>query len=518
LRNFLRNAFSIHRVIVALAFGWLWWGFYLRKMLYFRDYSIIWEGTFRLFQGQMPFRDFGLPMGPGALILPTAAFHLFGTSFQSLVIVQFLIATTSLILFLTLFNLIGIPKEVSAFATLLISLYFSSATQHPWYNTTAIFYELLSIVLLITYFRKHQSLTILVCSYALAVMAVFTKQDFGALTVLIYCFVLVYNFVEKRTYQHLKPLIFLAILTIVFLAYYSKTSDLLYWFNYGQSPHISRTDSVKLFLPMRGHDHLGYMPFLILWGGLFLYRARKKTFDRFPVLLSLLFIFQCMITYQSSGLNFLTSTYYVGFAFILAFNIANNSFKNSSHHSKIKKTILIFSILAIPSPFSFKTYLQWIQDKTTDFKGDVIGYPTSKFEKKIYPSLSGEYFNIETIDSLSKLEKQLVEIRSNQTDGDCFSINMTELTPLDADLKLPSCTGMPIWFHTNISFFPREVEVVSNNVLNRKYSLIFIQWTHEQKDPTYTNLLKKVEQSEYQLLAEIPSPAEYAPIYIFKRK
>src|SRR5688572_7807350 len=45
-----------------------------------------WEGAYRLYEGQLPFRDFGLPMGFAYWVLPGLFFKIFGPSLFSLVI------------------------------------------------------------------------------------------------------------------------------------------------------------------------------------------------------------------------------------------------------------------------------------------------------------------------------------------------------------------------------------------------------------------------------------------------
>src|SRR4051812_19126077 len=44
-----------------------------------------WEGAYRLSLGQMPFRDFSLPMGYGYWVIPAVFFKIFGPYFASLI-------------------------------------------------------------------------------------------------------------------------------------------------------------------------------------------------------------------------------------------------------------------------------------------------------------------------------------------------------------------------------------------------------------------------------------------------
>ena len=65
--------------------------FFERKFIYFRDYSIIWDGAYRLTQGLSPYTDFGIPLGPVSFYLPALFFYLFVASWLNLQLSQLLI-------------------------------------------------------------------------------------------------------------------------------------------------------------------------------------------------------------------------------------------------------------------------------------------------------------------------------------------------------------------------------------------------------------------------------------------
>ena len=54
--------------------------FFQRRFLLFRDYSILWEGAYRVSLGQMPFSDFGTPVGPASFLIPALFFKLLSPS------------------------------------------------------------------------------------------------------------------------------------------------------------------------------------------------------------------------------------------------------------------------------------------------------------------------------------------------------------------------------------------------------------------------------------------------------
>ena len=51
--------------------------FFERRFIFFRDYSIIWDGAYRLSKGLLPYSDFGIPLGPVGFYLPALFFKLF---------------------------------------------------------------------------------------------------------------------------------------------------------------------------------------------------------------------------------------------------------------------------------------------------------------------------------------------------------------------------------------------------------------------------------------------------------
>src|SRR6187402_1456266 len=60
---------------------------------------VTWEGAYRMYNGQLPFRDFGMPLGYGFWILPFIFFKIFGPYLYSLIITQCFINFVSLIAF-----------------------------------------------------------------------------------------------------------------------------------------------------------------------------------------------------------------------------------------------------------------------------------------------------------------------------------------------------------------------------------------------------------------------------------
>ena len=73
-------------IIVVLAVVPLFMKFPYRVNIF-----LSWEGAYRLSQGQIPFKDFGMPLGYMYWVVPAIFFKIFGTQMITLVKAQVLI-------------------------------------------------------------------------------------------------------------------------------------------------------------------------------------------------------------------------------------------------------------------------------------------------------------------------------------------------------------------------------------------------------------------------------------------
>ncbi|HLT74902.1 MAG TPA: hypothetical protein VKZ68_07440, partial [Ohtaekwangia sp.] len=71
-----------------------------------------WEGAYRLSIGQIPFRDFSLPMGYGYWVIPAIFFKVFGPFMYSLIKAQVFINLVSVLAFRALLKTLGVRPEV----------------------------------------------------------------------------------------------------------------------------------------------------------------------------------------------------------------------------------------------------------------------------------------------------------------------------------------------------------------------------------------------------------------------
>jgi len=134
-------------IIVLLAIVPLFMSFPYRVNIF-----LSWEGAYRLSQGQVPFRDFGIPMGYMYWVIPAFFFKIFGSQMITLVKAQVLINILSGFAFRSILKSLSVQVGVRLLCVLLYCISFSFFNFWPWYNHTVIVYEIISLAFLLHYF------------------------------------------------------------------------------------------------------------------------------------------------------------------------------------------------------------------------------------------------------------------------------------------------------------------------------------------------------------------------------
>ena len=84
-----------------------------------------WEGAYRMSQGQIPFRDFGIPMGGMYWVVPAIFFKIFGAEMFSLIKAQVFINVISGLAFRAILKSLKIHPDLRVSAVILYCLSFS---------------------------------------------------------------------------------------------------------------------------------------------------------------------------------------------------------------------------------------------------------------------------------------------------------------------------------------------------------------------------------------------------------
>ncbi|RYG10224.1 MAG: hypothetical protein EOO07_22535 [Chitinophagaceae bacterium] len=109
-------------------------------------------------EGQLPFRDFGIPLGGMYWVIPAIFFKIFGAQLITLVKAQAFINILSGLVFRHILIKVSVIPGVRATAVLLYTITFSFFNFWPWYNHTAIVYGLISIAFVLQFIFSHSAL------------------------------------------------------------------------------------------------------------------------------------------------------------------------------------------------------------------------------------------------------------------------------------------------------------------------------------------------------------------------
>ncbi|PZR07134.1 MAG: hypothetical protein DI539_24015 [Flavobacterium psychrophilum] len=454
---------------------------------------LAWEGAYRMSIGQVPFRDFYLPMGFGFWIIPALFFKIFGPFMSSLIKAQVFINLIGAFAFRSILKKLGV-SPMNVFLSLLIyCISFVFVNFWPWYNHTVFIFELVAIHFLLEHIfsesNRRKIIQLMLGAFFL-VLAVFTKQDGGALAVITGSVLLLYNFlVEKKVKWILLyaafGVLFAALFVVPFLSH-----DFLYWFNWGRPPHNSRVNLSDILRDIfEGSEWIKFYLLAVVFVVIKNVNTEEDYLTNKKKFLFALFTFsiliQAMLVQVTSYIPHNVNIYFHSIAF--AFLISNVAFT----FDKVK--VWGFSLMVLMIMFwwsaDYWRYGQRIIDRMVPglFAQDGTRNQVSKYswfkpdstqvvarinwKKAPYKTFDNVLLpegTIAGIDSLMKLEiihKPGVKV-----------LNMSELTPLEHELGFAPAVNEPMWYHRNVSIFDKEIGEYCDKITRQEYDVVLFEY------------------------------------------
>lgn len=165
-------------LLLLLSAAWVW--HVGHRGLFVLDESIVFDGAWRIAQGQVPYRDFYLPFGPVAFLLPGLAFRVFGPDFSCLVgVASFLSLLATAVSLRVAFRLTR-SHWLSLLSGALTAVWFQAPFGIPWMEQTAFFFDLLALWALVEA-RLSERLLLAGLAGLCSTLAVLSKQNAGGL-------------------------------------------------------------------------------------------------------------------------------------------------------------------------------------------------------------------------------------------------------------------------------------------------------------------------------------------------
>ena len=459
-----------------------------------------WEGAYRLSQGQLPFRDFGIPFGGAYWIIPAIFFKIFGSQMITLVKAQVFINIIAGLSFRSILSSLSVRPGIRFVSVIFFCLSYSFFNFWPWYNHTVIVYELLALAFLFRFLffagNKKKYLWLIGASLFVC-LSVLTKQDGGGLALLICISLLVYFCLSEKQWMPLliftgSFFVILALFILPFLQY-----GFGYWFNHGQPPHTARISIADIIDELLGSSQWikFYLFFIIL---LLIIRFQNfKTLyankqEMFFLLLTLSILAEAAIFQVTSYTPPDNNIFFHSFAFAYVLSALASVLPANFDRPRI-----IFICMAGILFWWSGTYWKYIQRltdrviphnegtisttgenivnrKTYMIFHDSLDIPMGKWVQTGLPSFQHILVPQPTADGIHRLlNMDLIKENKNLK-----VLNMSELTPLAAEIpfSLEKNPQLPLWFHLGVGMFNREAALYEGRIQNRYYDLVLFEY------------------------------------------
>ncbi len=506
-----------------------------------------WEGAYRMANGQVPFRDFGMPVGYMYWVIPAFFFKLFGAQMITLVKAQVLINIAGGLAFRWILKSFNVPAAISFVGVLVFCLTYSLPNYWPWYNHTVIFYQLIALAFLSHFLNRPPSRWQYLWPFLSGVFvffSFFTKQDGGGLAFLICLALLVYDAIIERRVMPAITFISGVLLTGTAMILPLTNYAFGYWFNYGQPPHSSRisvADILKEFL--LGSQWLKFYLALIV---ILLFATVRNVNAFFQnkkqmlfALLTLGILAEAAIFQVTSYLPVDNNIFYHSFAIVYILTLLSSLLPLNLN---TWKTTIVFTAcillwwsgtywkyierFVIPSrpethtshTHAGYTYADVVNRNTYMIEIDTTAVPLHSWRLTGLPTLHKVLVPGPTADGIDRLmNMDLVKNRK-----DLKVLNMSELTTLAAEIpfKLETGSHYPLWYHKGVGMFNKEIRMFTDRVNSHYFDLVIFQYVPYSNN-IYPFHVREALMENYQRTDTFPvprNPSSHAWIEIYVKK
>ncbi|RAJ06739.1 hypothetical protein LX64_01866 [Chitinophaga skermanii] len=467
------------------------------------------EGAYRLYLGQTPYKDFGTPLGFGFWLMPALFFKLFGPSLISLVKAQVVMNIAAGFAFRSILKSLQVQPGIRVLSVLVFALSYSFFNFWPWYNHSVIVYELIGLAFLMRFITASfnhwvRGLQLLAAAFFLF-LSFFTKQDGGGLGLLLaLALLLYYSIIEKKKFDLLIFIGFYALVAIAFFWPFSKYG-IGYWFNHGQAPHSSRLSVVDFADAIFGESQwLKFYLVLII----VLLIPQLKQFKAFWenkqlvlfTLLTLGIIAEAALFQVTSYTPPDNNIFYHSFAFAfivsmlsqyISFNL--NAFKPfvlgaamvllwwSGTYWKYIDRVFAKFLPANEIQHVSKTGENVVSKHNFMINLDSTDVPTSEW---IFTDIKGFEKIYMPASTVHGMERLIANVKTKFPQGAPKVLNMTELTPLAyaVPFNLETGSNYPLWYHLGVGMFNKQLDMFTAKVRANEYDIVLYEYA-----PTLNN-------------------------------
>lgn len=491
-----------------------------------------WEGAYRLSSGQVPFKDYGSPLGYGFWIIPALFFKIFGPQLITLVKAQVFINIIAGLSFRSILKSLNVTPGVRLLSVLVFVMSYSFFNFWPWYNHTVIVYELVGISFLMRSFfvaGNGRRYLLMALAALFVFLSLFTKQDGGGMALMLCLALLAYNSLETRRWMDLPVFVGLfAVIAVAFIV--PLMPGFAYWFNHGQAPHSSRLALNDFTDEIMGASN--WIKIYVLLVALCLAAGVKQwgswIHERREVLFALLTlgilgeaaIFQ-VTSYTPPDNNIFFHSF--AFAFIASWLCRLLSIPLNTGKSLIMATALIlfwwsgtwwkyigrytdrlFPVKEVAYAPNDTTHENVVSRRNFMIDTDTTDVPVLKWTFSKLPVFHKIYMPQQTVEGIDRVLALPVVQRKKDS---IRVLNMSELTPLAEAMPFRLETGQdyPLWYHLGVGMFNRQLAAFKGKIQRHHYDIVLYEYA-----PTLNNFfpfaVRKELQQHYQLVDSFLAP------------
>lgn len=460
-----------------------------------------WEGAYRISEGQLPFRDFGTPLGGMYWVIPGVFFKIFGPQLITLVKAQVFINIVSGLAFRSILKSFGLADGLRFVSVLLYAVSFSFFNFWPWYNHTVIVYEFAGLAFLCNalmagsgsrffYLKLTAAAFFTVCSFL-------TKQDAGGMAVAISLALTGWSLISGREW---KPVLYwllsFSVILFLFIAPFLG-SGFGYWFNHGQAPHSARISPGEIIMDLlSGSQWIKFYALLILLL-LFVRFASFKALwnDRKEMLFLLLTtgilteaaVFQ-VTSYTPPDNNIFFHAFAIAYILYQFTALAPSLLNRKLVPFVLSAAVLfwwsgVFSkyiLRFIPGQESAVATLSPTGENLVNRKTYMLTPPdSSESEMRQWVSCGLKAFDkISMPPSTAEGIRRLMASDLVKSGRDLRVLNMSELTPLAVEMPYRTETGShyPLWNHLGVGMFNKQAELFEGRIAKKDYDMVLFEY------------------------------------------
>ncbi|WP_217425429.1 hypothetical protein [Polynucleobacter tropicus] len=261
------------------------------------------------------------------------------------------------------------------------------------------------------------------------------------------------------------------ILPIALLINFTDSDQFFYWFNYGQSPHEIRKIHIWDFA---NHGDLFIAACIAFY---FAYRT-----VRMDVLFAGIFFICSFIVSSTSGLDY-TAFFFSLFIPLLIQTVWDKRLVQNRWVSIVLMLAILTSVV-FPAKYIYRLVQTTVLAKAEpfSFRHLYVTRPVQNFPGSMpyFKNVMGSDDSLLMINELQKIFKSSRHANKSRNVTKLKVLNISELTPLYAELGSVPPLHYPLWYHKGISLFPQEIQMIDRDLDDAKFDVVILQNAHGQ--------------------------------------